>query len=416
MPFRRVVPVLVLVLAVILAVAGIINYASGDGPDYADLSPAPDVIIWEEGDETTLWLETNRRHVDLRIDSVSLGLGNIRRVFPAAGETLTLGRAEGCQDWVVSKLTVAADSIDPSTNYFQVHGEIDRNGYDGAVTMHVKYRTTDGSDPTAVIADVESPVGTDIVDLSVAEFEIDLVGTDNDFDAAFEWDNPGEYIIEASKSQKFPEAITRSIRVDTAAETHTTDSEAEGIRMAADTGIGIIACDEHDDVVVTLHGEEGEELNRYLLDVVSDPPTPTPGPTPPAQGYVTRRVCVDAADHQVNYLDGGETVGAALPTPESSYGEWQISGPYVYFFDHTVTARAVQLSVSAAGASGLGLDADKVYALVLTADAPTPQPTPTPMGAATPAPAPTPQPDATLNVGVWVDTSTLSPGDDGLCS
>lgn len=71
--------------------------------DYAALLPAPDTILWDEGDEATLWLDTNRRDVDVRISGVSLGVGDIERQS-ADGTAITLGRGIGCQDWVVSRL------------------------------------------------------------------------------------------------------------------------------------------------------------------------------------------------------------------------------------------------------------------------------------------------------------------------
>ena len=46
--------------------------------------------------------------------------------------------------------------------------------------------------------------------------------------------------------------------------------------MLEDTGLGLIACGVKEDVLITLHGDDGEELNRYLVDV-GPRPTPTRG-------------------------------------------------------------------------------------------------------------------------------------------
>ena len=79
---------------------------------------------------------------------------------------------------------------------------------------------------------------------------------------------------------------------------------------------------------------------------------------------------------------------------------------YRYFFSYSLSGGGVQLLVSDVGASGLGLDAHKVYPVRMTA---TDEGDPT---ADTPV-APT---TASLDVGVWLDITTLSPGDDGICS
>ena len=120
-------------------------------------------------------------------------------------------------------------------------------------------------------------------------------------------------------------------------------------------------------------------------------------------GYMALRVCVDADDQQVNYLDGGELVGETFDAADFGLGEADsiiLSGgdetDYHYFFN---LSAAGQLSVSEAGASGLGLDADRVYPLRVTA---------TDEGTLVES--------ASIDVGVWLDTSTLSPGDDGQCS
>ena len=406
----RYVPVLVLAMGALVAVAVFINFAISDGPDHADLVPAPDSIVWEEGDETIVWLSTNRRDVDLRIDSVSLGFGDIRRIFPEAGESMTLGRAEGCQDWAVSLLEPHDPLNTIQDDEFIVHVEIDRNGYDLPVEVHLRYRLFGATTwVTAMSSD------------GVSDKDLHLAGTESDFEYRIE---PGAaakgvYEVQASSSVKFPEPIARSITVDMYDKTGTTDAKAEAILMVEDTGVGLVACDEHDGVVVTLHGNEGEELNRYLLDIVARPASATGGPSPDAS-YVSRRVCVDAADDQENYLSGGEEVGG--PFDAADFGldggiqsaeliDVLDGNDYRYFVNYSLSSGSIQLSVSDPGASVFGLDSDRIYPVRLTAtdDSGTDDDPNTPGNEFVP--------DATahLDVGVWLDTSTLSPGDDGSC-
>ena len=67
----------VVVIATLLAllVARNVTVRVDPEPDYADLAPAPGGTVWQAGEERTLWLSTNRHAVDVRIDSVALGLG-----------------------------------------------------------------------------------------------------------------------------------------------------------------------------------------------------------------------------------------------------------------------------------------------------------------------------------------------------
>ena len=83
-------------------------------------------------------------------------------------------------------------------------------------------------------------------------------------------------------------------------------------------GSSLIACSASNDVAITLHGQEGEELNRYLVDIHARPIAGRQlcrRETPMS----IRRVCVDSADHQVNYLSGGETVGGAIDASATTF-------------------------------------------------------------------------------------------------
>lgn len=189
--------------------------------------------------------------------------------------------------------------------------------------------------------------------------------------------------------------------------------------MYEDTGVGIVACSEAGDVVLTLHGKDGVELNRYFVDIHADPVTPDP-PAPEA-GYDTRRVCVDAADDRANYLDGGETVagvfdadafGLAGTIQSATLTDVVEGDAYSYLLTYGVSGGDIQLYVSDAGASGFGLGAERIYPVRLTAtddtavedDPDTPDVDESAAGTT-----------ASLDVGVWIDNTTLSPNDDGRC-
>ena len=396
---------LVIGLAILAAVAVLIRLAIGSEPDYADLAPAPDTAVWEVGDETTVWLETNRRNVELRINSVALGVGNIERVFPEAGVAMTLGRAEGCVTWAVNGLELGAVTGSGGSRSVRVDGTVNRNGHAGSLDVHMRV-FTEGDDPSGGL---EQAVTI-------------LAGVDNnDFVWTVNVTPDAPRVFEASHDAKFPEVYTRRITVDPASGEATADTEAEGLLVPMGGGLGIIACSQHDDALITLHGEDGEELNRYLVDVHTKP-TPAAATPPPDAGYNIRRVCVDATDNQVNYLSGGELVGGTFDA--AAFGlsgtiqsvQLDDTAPdhhYQYFFSYTVTSGEVQLLITDAGASGLGLGSDQVYPVRLTA-------TDNSGVEDDPDTADVDEfvPDATahLDLGVWVDSSTLSPGDDGLCS
>ena len=379
-----IVVVIVLILLLVLLAAPYFR----TGPGYADLVPAPDTIIWEQGDETTLWLQTNRNAVELRINSVDLGVGNIERAFPEARSAMLLGRSEGCLSWVVSSLY----ATQVNANGYSLAFAISRNGFTGDATVYTRARPVDGTFGVTVSTVISSGSNSGAQTSSVTA---------------------GEWVIEASNDSEFPEATTRRISVTVGpAPSSTRDDEVETLILYPDMGVGLVACSEANDVVLTLHGDDGEELNRYLVDIHADSPAATQNPD---TGYEVRRLCVDAADRQVNYLDGGEEAGEAFD--KADFGltydvdsvvleDTSADSDYRYFFGYSLTGGGVQLLVSDVGASGLGLDSDKVYQVRMTA---------TDEGDATAVP-PVATATASLDVGVWLDTSTLSPADDGRCS
>ena len=385
MDMRRAVPAAVLGMGGILAAVAIVAYASGDRPDYADLVPAPDAVVWEAGDETAAWLSTNRYDVELRLHSVAMGIGDIGRTIAGSGETESLGRGLGCQEWAVSELS----AVVASETSFTLSGEVERSsGFTGAAEVHIRRR--------------------DAPDAAWTTDTLTVAAVDTAFSRAYTV-TEGSWQVEAASDSAYPSSITRAIVVDTTQETTGSDEGAQTLTMLEGTGVELIACQQDGDLPVTLHGDEGEELNRYLVDIGAAPTaTPVPTATPdPDAGYTARRVCVDDQASRAAYLTGGENVGAAFDSTDFGLsgdvasvivGDVEAGNDFRYYFGAAIPSGDVQLTVSDTGAAdSLGLDADRVYPVRVTATGGT--------GGT-----------AFLDVGVWLDTTTLSPNDDGLCS
>ena len=380
----------VVVVATILAllVARNISVQVDPEDDYAALSPAPDAIQWGEGEDSSLWLDTNRNHVDLRTSSVALGVGRTERVFAGAGLEL-LGRGEGCRDFAV--VSLGAEAIDAEANTATIVGRVERPPGSGAVVAQLRYRP-----PYETLWSPATPVsvGSDASSFSVP----DVGGVD-------------AFVVEVSDTAGFHEPTTRRISVNTIAGTATTDDQPGQTMLLPDSRVEMLACAEHDDVLVSLHGRDGSELARYYVDIGPAPsPTPRPTPTlPPDAGHATRRVCVDDDASRAVYLDGGESAGAAItaadfggrlaaPLTLATLTDASPGAGHVYHFDAAVSAGAVQLTVNSLGASDTqGLDDAQVYPVRLTARDGT--------GA-----------EARLEVGIWLDKSTESPNGNGRCS
>ena len=389
----KAVAALVTGLGFMLAVGVVVTYFLFPEADYAHLDPEPDVVVWEEGDETTLWLDTNRRHVDMRIDRVSLGLGDIRRIFPESGRVVTLGRGEGCLDWAVSGLEVYSLVDSGNDKRVGIQGTVDRGGTTGS--LDVEWR---------IYKIGESPPGSLLLPATVSSGS-------NSFSHEIVVSNDGDRVIEASHDNRFPEPYTRRITLDlNDINTATTDSDVEHVRMVQHGGVGVIACAEDNDVGIGLHGDERALLNHYLVDVHADPtpvPTAVPQTAPSGAQYQDIRVCVDSADARANYLDGWEYVGPALDSADfGATGDILAvviedtveTNEFVYFFATEIDGGDVQLRATPAGASNtVGLSSDRVYPITVTA---------TTAGAR----------QDSIDLGVWLDITTLSPGDDGRCN
>ena len=394
-------------------------------PDYADLIPAPDTIVWEEGDETVVWLSTNQDDIEIRIATVDLGVGDFHRIIPTSGQSMMLGRGEGCLAWAVTDLEVTgivdASSGTPPGKQVSIQGEIDRGAATGTLKVYLRIYPFGGD-----LSDLEDVTGLRGYD----EFEIDDSGTILYFNVPGTTDSfgskryripaqSGVWVFEASHDERFPRTARIATRGDIA---HYDEeawppamAEAEDVVISSDIGVGLVACSEADDVLVSLHDDQGVELKSYLVDVLADPqPAPTPQARPSNVNPVDVRVCVDSGDARANYLDGWEFVGGQL-TADGDFGQSagdidtvtltdSIEGSgYVYYFVGEITSdnvdnrENIQLRVSPAGAGNTaGLDSDRVYPITVTAIK---------SGSS----------NVSKDFGIWLDVHALSPNNNGRC-
>ena len=256
---RRVALAMLIPLAIIMFGLLFINRQE---PDFADLAPAPDSIIWRHGDITTLWLNTNRHAVDLRVSSKDIGISEIDMRDPASGEPVQLGEGLGCLSVAVSKFEISASD----TTTMSARITVERSTSNP--TIHFRWRQ---------VGSPHWPIGTSVIFASGETMKVvSLTGLTEG----------AEYEAEASTDQHYPPAITRRITFTAGdMDSATIDNRVLETHLLEDTGVGLEACAEHEDTVITLHGDDGKELNRYLVDVLpanTPTPTPTPSPTPTA--------------------------------------------------------------------------------------------------------------------------------------
>ena len=353
----KAVAVVVLALGVLLAASTLFYYALVPQPDYADLVPHPEEIIWEEGEQTTLWLSTNRHAVDLRIDSIALGLGDIEERNQGGEQPIILGDGPGCLDVVIHDLTVAHDA----GNTWSVMGFIDRGpNTTGDVEVHVRYYRPD----------TQLPVDGTEIDVTVS------AGSD-DYSLNLNVGGGGTRRVDVSTNVHYPSAFTRTVVFDTAdTSSGGTDSGDEEFHMLENTGLGLVSCGEEEDVLITLHGDEDAELNRYLVDIGPAPtatatpvPTATPAPNPTfSPAYQTLRFCPDSATPPAMQLSGDETVGTvtATGTGTITYSLAPDGESRDFAFFEIDSAGAI--TVSAAGADDhTGIDGSRLYTFVVRA-------------------------------------------------
>ena len=348
---RRLVATLVGGLAIAGVGIGGVQIAMNPAADFADLVPAPNAIVWQKGDMVTLWLSTNRHDVDVHIDSVALGLGEIDRSLPGTGETQPLGEGLGCREWLVSALSATVDS----SGVVEITIDILRNGFTGDAEINMRYSHSDGT-LQATTSTLSGSATQQVLTLNLPHLA------------------DGLWTIEASSDEHFPEAITRTITAHTETRVATADIDVETLLLLENTGVALEACSEHEDVLITLTGDKGVVLNRYLVDVlpareVNRPPAWDEG------DYALRAVCGDQGGDRALLFDGlpapGELVGDALAVSDPDGDPMTVSlaaeGDYAYFAVDEVSGD-YQLRLSELGPNDdTGLDVERLYALRLLA-------------------------------------------------
>ena len=351
----RAIPILVLAFGILLAAAAGVYAIFEWDSDYADLVPAPDSIIWWEGQESTVLVSTNLDDVDLSIDSVAMGISNVLGAVPHSGELMILGASVGCQDWAVSRLT--ADTI--STGGYSLKGNIDRDNFTSTARVHYRSRVKGETDWTQG-------------NYLEVDYDSNDLPASNRFDQHFNVTNE-IFEVEASSDDGFPIALTRFVTIDTTAGTATVDEEAESIVLLKDTGVALKACSQHDDVMLTLNSEDGEELNRYVVDIGQQVPTPAPTATPIpspvfSPAYETLRFCPDADSPRDAILTGDEAVGTVTATGSGtiSYFLAPDGDSRDFAFFEIDSAGAITVS-DAGGDDHTGIDGSRLYTFVVRA-------------------------------------------------
>ena len=345
------VPVAILVLALVAVAVMLVNVATGAQPGYADLIPAPDAVVWRVGDDRALWLSSNRHAVTMRIASKDLGVGafNIER---ANGEVDVLGEGLGCLDAVVSGVDITNITDTSAT----VEVDLDRETDSTTKTVYWRRYESDSEPPVAGNS-ITTTTATAAIVLSA------LVAGD-------------VHRVDVSMDDRFPVAVTRTVTF-TSGSTLAAPFDHRGREVALPQGIGValLACAETDDAIITLHGRDGTELNRYRVDVMASSTAWTMRPTGEA---TSRAVTATSSD--------GDTLSYALG----------VEDPNEHYFFFGVSSSG-QITVDGGGANDTsGLDDDRVYPIVLTAI------------------------DGNggrgrITVAVQLDATNESPGDNGLC-
>ena len=358
--------ILVLLAFVLLAVTGQLltdrdqpirgSVVIDDGEPYAYLAAAPDDTPWVVGESRIVWLSTNIPAVSLRISDIDVGLGNIHRQT-ASGDNV-LAASLGCLDHAVSLVVVSDISATGFTWTVTLNPGSIAEG--DAITIHFRAIRADG---------VPVGLGTGVsIRLTVVEVGTPIVRS---LDDSVSSDHSMATItFEASTDEHFSHLATRRVTFTLAdgapdAASHETPEE---LHMVPGLGVELIGCHEHEDVVVSLHDEAtGIELNRYALDVLAAPPTPTPTPDF-GQSYHVLRFCPDDVTDRASFLTGGETVDSVTAVTGTSIKyELAAEGDYAFF----AVSFSGDITVSDAGADDTtGLDGTRLYRLVVRASDP----------------------------------------------
>ena len=350
-------------------------------PDYADLVQAPDSVAWYVDSERTAWLDTNRHSVDLRIDSIDLGLGAIQS--RDSGVLFTIGEGAGCLDAVVSSVTAGDTGADGRA---EITFTLDRGSTPSGtdITMYVRIRDYD-ADGTLV---------------STNNYTRTVSGDTDSFPGLLV--TAGDTIVvDASLDSHFPTVTTRTLKfVAGVAGAPTSLHTGEEFHLVAGTGVGLIGCHEHEDVVVSLHGDEGEELQRYLVDVLAAPvSTATPVPPPSLGDFQVLRFCPDAVTPRGTILNSRETVGTVTATGSGTIAYSLVAGgdslDYAFF---DIDSGTGAVTVSDAGADDhTGIDGTRLYSFAVQATDDS-------------------ELVSSATVVAQLDLSNVSSGGDGVCS
>ena len=184
------------------------------------------------------------------------------------------------------------------------------------------------------------------------------------------------YRVDVSLDGHFPPGLTRSVTF-IAGDPGSASSASGGqvVLVFEDVTWELIACHEAEDVLVSLHGSDGEELRRYLVDVLpAPPPTPAPTATPAApvfpEEYIVARVAVVDAVSRDLYFAGGEsvtTVAATGGTAPVTYSMAPTADALDFvFFDVNGSTGAVTVSDSGAD-DHAGLELERIYTFLVRA-------------------------------------------------
>ena len=356
--------ILVLLAFVLLAVTGQLltdrdqpirgSVVIDDGEPYAYLAAAPDDTPWVVGESRTVWLSTNIPAVSLRISDIDVGLGNIHRQT-ASGDNV-LAASLGCLDHAVS-LVVVSD-ISGTSFAWTVTINPGSTPVNQSITAYMRASRADGE----VVG-----LGLEHAMIPVAEVGIPIVRR---YEVPSFAGQMAIITIEASTDVHFSHVDTRRVTftLEDGAPDASSHETLEELHMAPGLGVEIIGCHEHEDVVVSLHDEAtGIELNRYTLDVLAAPPTPTPTPDF-GQSYDVLRFCPGDVTDRASYLTGGESVGPVQEATGTSitYG-LAAEGDYAFF----AVSNSGDITVSPAGADDhTGLDGTRLYNVVIRASDP----------------------------------------------
>ena len=354
MSHRTMATVVVLLVVVLVALAVaipriVIQVDPGGGQDdYAALEPAPDSVVWRAQEGWTFRLGSNVGGVDLRIAGVALGVAGIGSPGIDSGTAVELAQGRGCLEAVVSLVSVSNIAGAAATLSIGV----DRGVSASDLTVYQRLHAADQDLPaTSTQATIGNPdVSQDTQLASLQEGQ--------------------RYRVDVSLDAHFPPGLTRSVTFVAGEPGSATPARGgQVVPVFEDLTWELLACHEAEDVLVSLHGSDGEELRRYLVDVLpASPPTPVPtaAPAPPVfpEDYIAARLSVVDAVSRDLYFVGGEPVATVLATGGTAPLTYSLapaanSLDFVFF---ALDGSTGAVTVSDGGADDhAGLELDHIY-------------------------------------------------------